>query len=315
MSRTVLTHEQSAQVNRLLGELCPQLPGTTVSETINRKLELSLPPHFYRLRARRADFQWLPTPRGGRYTRGKYLPQAQREACLEDPAFEARNDIADRVICRECFAIVESLDTHLSRVEKKTADDYRRLHPGVRLFAFKIIASRQVRIKGGDVEQYARKLMRKFAENYATPAERAAAAADPKYEKHRDIAGYVICRIPRCGFKSVGRLRWHLEKVHEMRTQEEIDAYRREYHWPRITSETSPSGRRKPRKRKKKDRESRTYYDIGLSVEKKIPADRKHKKSAMVEARDLVAQETHLQYDVVAQYHGKFRRLHPEQIS
>jgi len=72
-----------------------------------------------------------------------------------------------------------------------------------------------------------------------------------------------------------------------------------------------PNRSAKKRERKKKDPAARRYYEIGKLVEGKIPAHQKQNKRVIVAARQLVADGTRLQYDVVAQYHKDFRRLHP----
>jgi len=52
----------------------------------------------------------------------------------------------------------------------------------------------------------------------------------------------------------------------------------------------------------------RTWYLIGSKVEAEILQHRKQDKFAMIVARKAVAEATHLQPDVVAQYHKRFRR-------
>lgn len=65
--------------------------------------------------------------------------------------------------------------------------------------------------------------------------------------------------------------------------------------------------------RKRKAETETRPFEIGLKVEGKIPQDRKNDKKAIVVARQLISDETRLQYDVVAQYHKRFRAtgLHP----
>jgi predicted transcriptional regulator len=55
----------------------------------------------------------------------------------------------------------------------------------------------------------------KKAEEYATPEERAACSDDPDYYYDKnEISEYVICLEDRCGFKSKGSLKKHLESQH-----------------------------------------------------------------------------------------------------
>jgi len=79
-------------------------------------------------------------------------------------------------------------------------------------------------------------------------------------------------------------------------------------------AETVPANGAKPRKRGPgpEPLEKRTFYLIGREVERLIPAMQKHDKYALIEARKHVAAHRHLQPEVVANYHKRFRRLHPE---
>jgi len=65
-------------------------------------------------------------------------------------------------------------------------------------------------------------------------------------------------------------------------------------------------GRGRPEKK-----EQRNSLKIGLRVEKKIATDRKLNKTAISDARWLVARETSLSYDTVAEYHREFRTNNP----
>jgi hypothetical protein len=56
----------------------------------------------------------------------------------------------------------------------------------------------------------------------------------------------------------------------------------------------------------------KTYFQIGASVEQKIPDAQKNETRSIVVARQQVANETRLEFDVVAQYHKRFRRFTQE---
>jgi len=83
--------------------------------------------------------------------------------------------------------------------------EYRRFHPGARVFSFEHVAK--------DTGSDCQKLMCDFAESYATPEERAKAATDPDY--YKNIAAYRVCCVGRCGLKAAD-LGHHLRDVHGM---------------------------------------------------------------------------------------------------
>jgi hypothetical protein len=64
----------------------------------------------------------------------------------------------------------------------------------------------------------------------------------------------------------------------------------------------------KKRGRKLEEEENKTYYKIGLAVEKEIPVHLKQDRHSIVDARRSVAASTHLEFDVVAEYHRRFRQ-------
>jgi len=57
--------------------------------------------------------------------------------------------------------------------------------------------------------------------------------------------------------------------------------------------------------------ENKSYAQIGALVEKQIPIDQKNDRPSIIAARRIVATKTRMQFDVVAQYHKKFRQTHP----
>jgi len=61
--------------------------------------------------------------------------------------------------------------------------------------------------------------------------------------------------------------------------------------------------------RPKEKEEGKRYYEIGLEVEKRIPIDKRDNPLAIRTAREVVATSRRFLYDVVAQYHKRFRRL------
>jgi hypothetical protein len=221
------------RLKRHMRLLCAQQkPGTEITKTLNEEFGLNWSLQAYFQRAQRWDFSWSATPRAGRrLTPAEVLPEDQRSACYEDPAFEARMGITDRVVCRECFSVLrdgamDGKDGHLRTMHGLTRKKYRLRNPGAPLFTHKRIADQTL----VDVQ----KLMAERAEEYADPAEFAAARSDPKYD---DSLSFVICRVQRCGFKATSGLPKHLQNVHGVSGKEAVEAYRREYGWPPIFSQ------------------------------------------------------------------------------
>ena len=228
-----LTPEQSRQLDECLRELCAALmPGTEIRKTLNAKFGIGLKLAAYFARVTRLGLPWTKTIKTGRAPSGaEYLSKDQRGACYEDPAYEARQGITDHVICRECFqklrdGAMHSTRGHLwTRHDRMTLQRYRQRNPGARIFTLQRMADEA----GRDVLEYAAE----EAGQYVTPKQRAAADLDRKYEVHNGMPRYVICRILRCGFKSVGRLDKHLESQHGVK---DVDAYRLEHNWAPIHS-------------------------------------------------------------------------------
>lgn len=221
-----------ARLNQRLAELCAQqTPGPDLVKILNEEFGLGWTFQAFFQLVQRRGLRWTPRARAGRQRPStECLAEEQRRACYEDPAYEARNGIVDRVICRECFAILRDgamqshgkhgHSGHVRAIDKMSLKQYRLRNPGARTFTFERIAQQ--------LGRGVRELMAKEVEKFATPDERAAAAADPEYEDHKDIKGYVICRVERCGFKS-RRLNNHIY-AHGMKVIE----YRREYRWPPV---------------------------------------------------------------------------------
>lgn len=53
----------------------------------------------------------------------------------------------------------------------------------------------------------------------------------------------------------------------------------------------------------------KTFFTVGLQVEKEIPEAFKQDRHSIVAARRLVSNRTRLEFDVVAQYHKRFRKF------
>ena len=232
---TILAREQSENLNQRLRELCAgQVHGTRIREILNRELALD-PPwtlNAFWGRAKKLGVRWIATPKAGRPIGGaQYLPEDQRQACYQDPAYEARNRISDRIVCRECFQLLKdgSMQAragnggHLCALhDKMKLKQYRLRNPGAPIFTCERIAKQE----GRDVAE----VIARQADEYATPAELAAAQKDRHWEEINWL-DYVICRVDRCGFKSFARLDKHLHNAHAISTKK----YRHEWQWPIMT--------------------------------------------------------------------------------
>jgi hypothetical protein len=69
-----------------------------------------------------------------------------------------------------------------------------------------------------------------------------------------------------------------------------------------------PADKRK-RGRHREDPQNRTFFRVGTAVEKEIPSELKQDRHSIVAARRLISRRTHLQFDVVAQYHKQYRKM------
>jgi hypothetical protein len=224
--------------------------------------------------------------------------------------------------------------------EKMSLNNYYSRHPGVRIFTFERIAQQQ-KI---DIKEY----LAKEVENYATPDELAEAQTNHRYEDDHGITQYVICRMERCGFKSIARLDKHLRNAHDMDTKE----YRREHHWPIMTGdehirkaklarermgELKDAEAKLARQKSRKKPEGTTQVEqIGPAVEAAISrftwlvagqqlsdgltalevdatkyasgSRGARKDRPMIAARYLVSAQRNLEYDNVAWCHQEYRR-------
>lgn len=274
LSNRRLTPEQSRRLNRRLRKFCAAgMPGTQIHQMINAEMGLDLRFQTIFKRVQNLGLRWTFTPRTGRSRPDtEYLPEEQRAACYADPAWEARNGIADQVICRECFAVfrdgaMDGKNGHLWLIHRdllgcespeEVRPCYRRRNPGAPLFTSQRIAKQQrVRVS---------KLMTAEAELYVTPEELAAADTDPDYEEHNGIKKYVICREPRCGFKSVESLTKHLRSQHG----KTVVQYRREHKLPRITAQDAASDQAK--------RERRRILVLRTAAQSEAPKAIRHRK-------------------------------------
>jgi hypothetical protein len=228
-----LTPAGETRLRQRMRRLCAQqTPGPELTEKLNQEFHLNWSLQAYFQRAKVWRFTWTAASRAGRRsTPTEFLPEERREACYKDPAFEAREGITDRVICRECFSVLrdgamDGKDGHLRTMHRLTRKEYRLRNPGTPLFT----RQRMADDSGADV----RKLMAERAEEYASPAEFAAARSDPKYDEK---LAFVICRVARCGFKATAELADHLRNAHGILGKEALAAYRREHGWCPISSQ------------------------------------------------------------------------------
>jgi predicted transcriptional regulator len=220
------TGEESAQMMARLKELAAEgVCARDIATTLNREFQRSLSPFAYYARARKLGLKLRRGhPRAS--SRRECVPQEQRHACLQDPAWEARKNISDRTACRECFRLYRGPVTlHLKAQHGMSLTKYRQLHPEARLFSFKQVAA--------DTGRRCQDLMHEFAESHATPEERAAAAlAGREYYRRNAITDHVICCVECCGFKST-QLHHHLRNSHGMSTRD----YGTKYGWLPVTPE------------------------------------------------------------------------------
>lgn len=66
---------------------------------------------------------------------------------------------------------------------------------------------------------------------------------------------------------------------------------------------------KRKRGRGREAEKDKTYFKVGTAVETKIPNDLKQDRHSIVAARRLISENTRLQFDVVAQYHKRFRQF------
>jgi transposase-like protein/predicted transcriptional regulator len=240
------TPEQSEQLNRQIAELhATGHSRKQIAETIGLGYATICQ------RGRKLGLEWLST-RAGRprlTSATEYLPQDQVKMCYDDPAYEARNGIADRVICRECCrkaledrssrvalfrdGAMDGKRGHIRLIHDLRRKEYDRRNPGAPIFTWRRRAdeANQKFISKADERRVtAEQMMAEEVESYLTEEELAAAKLDPEYEDKPGMERYVICREDRCGFKSASPLNKHVWNVHGMK----IGPYRRKHNWPNV---------------------------------------------------------------------------------
>jgi hypothetical protein len=145
----------------------------------------------------------------------------QLTACRRDAAWEARQGLANRVVCRECGALASRLSSkkgHLWTRHRMSVAAYRRRFPCVRLHTFADVA----RAKKLDVAE----LMARTTQRYATPEELERCRKDPFWEQRQGIRDVVVCR--ECGakrFALIGGTASHLRARHGWSTRKYLSAY------------------------------------------------------------------------------------------
>ena len=206
------TGNESEQMNARIKQLWKDTtPGREMVSIINREFGREFSPFAIYHRANNLGLKVIrarPRPSSSR----KSVAEMQRESCLEDPAWEAREEMRDSTACRECFRFYKGggLYAHV-KTQHMHINEYRKIHPGARLFSFQFVA----RDTGRDCQE----LMREFATSYATPEERTKAATDREYYDKNEIKKYRICCVERCGLKAAD-LGHHIRNVHGMSTQD-----------------------------------------------------------------------------------------------
>lgn len=144
-----------------------------------------------RIRAARKKLHATANARRGRFATPLSLEELN--ACRADPAWEAHQQIADYVVCRECGAKIETTiagkQGHLWKRHRLPPEQYRRKYPGVRLEGFGFAAGRPGRSKAP----------LRVALRQSSISELTEARANSNYERDRGVTEYVICR--ECGEK------------------------------------------------------------------------------------------------------------------
>jgi hypothetical protein len=133
------------------------------------------------------------------------LEEEQLAACRLDPAWEARNGIIDRVVCRICGCLVKTpLHNQLGHLRKRhpgtSTTDYLKQYPAAPLASIKDMAKFY-----GKRERTPDEVLAQRLSEFVTPEEREECRRDPSWEKLHGIVDFVICR--HCGFKSRSELR------------------------------------------------------------------------------------------------------------
>jgi hypothetical protein len=242
----------------------------------------------------------------------KKAPRVERvtaellEEIRKDPAWEARNRLYDRVVCRICGAkISKYLRPHIVNVHRMTTAQYAREFRGAMLHTLidTYAASPAIRSKYQTVEQYAHSRAAHFLE----PAKLVECRNNPTYEIDHEMVG-IICR--ECGFI----LRWRVVNKHLKAHGLNTITYRAKYgvKTPIQCAEIIASLRarhqrmatvRKPGP-KKIDECNRTFFRIGAKVDAKIKAGKE-----LTAARQAVANEESISYDSAVTYHKQYRKV------
>ncbi len=127
-----------------------------------------------------------------------YVSPEELIECRKDPAWEARHDMIDRIVCRECGALLKSSNSgmakkhtgHLWRRHRMTFKEYKLTHPGAPLYTLQLNAIRsQSKVKD---------LITKRVNAFLTPDELAACRKNPTWEQDHGL-DVVVCRV--CGAK------------------------------------------------------------------------------------------------------------------
>jgi hypothetical protein len=219
-----LTSHGERKLKALMTRLCSLgTPGPQLVRICNREIGLGWTLQGYFRRANEWDIQWHPMPRSGiQHPLTEFLTDDQRRACWEDPRYEARQGITERVICRECFAKLKDGamqgKRHLWTIhEQMTLKQYRLRNPEAPIFTLERIAG-QLKI---DLHEY----ITAVANEHVTPEVLTVARANLRYEDYKGDGGhgkgeYVICRVSRCGFKARSGLTKHLRNAHSLSKQD-----------------------------------------------------------------------------------------------
>jgi hypothetical protein len=147
---------------------------------------------------------------GKHHENPRVTPEELKE-CRRDPAWEARNGVVNRVICRVCGEFKSEINangehSHL-RKHHMTVEAYKRKYPGARLVNFARSGAQNARQGGTKTVQ---QLMDEFAVSYLTPNELTKYRRDHEWEENHDIGDFVACRL--CGFKFKSDLYLHLRR-------------------------------------------------------------------------------------------------------
>jgi hypothetical protein len=202
-------------------------------------------------------------------SRRKDVPRLNSEElseCRKDPAWEARRDLTDRVICRKCGAILKSNTSgiankhtgHVWRRHRTTLRKYKAAYPGAPLWTLEYYASKW----GSNLQD----LVANRVNAYLGP-ELEACRKNPSWERDHGIVDGIYCR--ECGLRltTFVRFPWLHLGEHGLKVKDYLAKYPGAPWW---TKEDYQEQRRKAlRKRKNAEyaadpekflRRSRTRY-------------------------------------------------------